>query len=208
MPINIEPDLEASLDGNELAHWIGRLPFHPGESAIIRPNVETNQAALAAQHAALTLLSAQHQHVEFTVTDVFISKTGTLLSIAGVDGRWPMECFDDPRPMTHKLGVLLMVDDLPFIVEVDNDGRIVDAEPVALDHSGPLDRFVRHQVGWNVAADGHASVGEYVITPAQSGKVFALIGVPWISEASPDELAEAETLVRRNLGRPTASPSL
>ncbi len=173
---------------------------HPCPGERVRSDTTVRYAGEDAQ-AARTRQALVGDGV-LTVRETIVDEEGRiLLSFMEVPGEHNANGFMQPDGYERHYGVLVVVDDEPWIVPLDRkaEGRPrVDGAPRRV--SFDLDRLGRHYVGpfspeelLSMYAD-EPGCGEFVTSEVEPG-LHRLDGIPWRSEADAVEAQVARTAV-------------
>lgn len=146
-------------------------------------------AALLPRHADLVEAAAWVRADVLTVKRVHFAERGVEYAFEEIADLWNAGNFEDPRGVRHVFGTVVDRGGVRWLVAFGEDEphrpdpsqaplRLAPDVDVAWEHGGSRD-----------VAELDGALGEFGVAP--EGDAFEVVGVPWRTDAKPDETAAA-----------------
>lgn len=199
--IEIDPDLEG--EDLILEECLAFSPY-PGEQVRLNPGRQFHEETPASRAAREAACGGK----ALTVERVIIRQAKvagyleTLLAFQEVAGEYLSAAFEDQRGEIHLYGLLISRQGTGWFVPLD--GRSATPAPHASEPSRVLSRTTTRSARYAFSdeiglvldrCEASPIIGEFVLTRGSEGE-SVLLGVPWRSDASPEDVTIGEAAIR------------
>lgn len=170
--------------------------YIPGDK--VRP-LESKQIGPTLSDAHQKLLAAMSERKAETLTVKSLIATDDHLAVqefVELDGRWNAALIEDARGCEHLYGCVINREDGAWLVPLTQDFDNPKADPAHTPFAlaAKMERHAVWQIGEEDSGKLDGAVGEFVVVPVEGGR-HAVVALPWTTDASEKESAEAERAV-------------